>query len=1217
MNLPQDNLSTELELISASLLPAESLHYSSATSVYPQEFDITNSDSGRSMHVEIHEDYPRTGSVKVGMKGNSMGRDEALGWKGWVNEKMLEWDDAEDYPLYQILTSQFLPLLAPSAMSPSPPPSIPSETTTSSIPYHVLLVSHHLLSSTKRKNIISLSSTLSLIGFSKTGHPGIMYAIGDEADLTEWIREIKSWNWLALRVKMGPEPIPEEKEQAVERRGREEGARGGKGRGEWVEVEKSIYNKAIIDLRHTVGIEYVAWMEDTAARVFDQFTPLDTTIFPETFGPRDEDPLIRFGEWLNTYSQNNHHIHDHFETRKQSVEADRRMTDCLRQDVINRHKEARAMGPAERIILSAVEQPFPSYLHPQDVLMTVRTMRETPSFDQGGKVGPKEYADLDEEGDLRILIKLKNPLPKANKIEEADALHLHLDFAKKDLKKAADMVRTMKCKLQEPLRGADGISSLSAIWDKWEKDSKAKLQQLPEPLSPKLFPRCLTKEPGHNQLNTFKDIEQLVAPTAASGLKLPIPRDFMTQSSSKDVVKYSCIPASVSQRYNHLPMSPPPTVERKSKMPWDQDPHLEIPVMPAKISSPYMNPDSVNRLLTAVENPSPPARIRSFEGGSAAATPSCSFKGDEDVNIPSEARAFCDLLVNGGTQARMNRNNIYGRAEEEATAYAMEEQLDTSKTSHMPVLNMKYEAYGDPSNDLPKTFCELLEGSRNQGLEADKQMFIKYPGLNTALASETTPHPSETILRKLVERSPKSMTPARPRWMTIQDMDKLEGSAGDVKLDESFQAPSPALTATRRRKREEVPKKDAENVDELFEEGPDLSQKLKAADKPEKAMRVNLCKKTKVKNVQSNPQKTSLDDITDIITSRGVTDSRALTKNIQETSSNIPDHENNMKNDLSTIKGFLYIQKLDHLISQEQEPTYKLPPNQSLSPIFEEEEPMDWRLDPILTNPEWFIQISALQPQSFEIPVPIMATVSLFQNRPLIRMLESRGLYLLDSFPSLQGADLIISPTTALVFRPLSSLPDIHVELLEELKLAATYYQRVILVFETISYAASERYTKTSNNFNPLATAVVHALGSLSRGKKAAWGTRDIIGELDIMFAYKGAGEIANSVSKILREDEERLRQNMGEEGYLQYQGREWIGHESIVEHENIMVEMFGINTFGARYALATYGGAERLAYEMTEDERMEQLGPIWGQATTARFNDTLREMLGAVVVGL
>lgn len=163
------------------------------------------------------------------------------------------------------------------------------------------------------------------------------------------------------------------------------------------------------------------------------------------------------------------------------------------------------------------------------------------------------------------------------------------------------------------------------------------------------------------------------------------------------VVKYSRIPTSVSQRYNHLPISPPPTAERKSKMPWDQDPRLgksivkiksnvrlEIPVMPARISSSYMNPDSVNRLFTAVENPSPPARTRSFESGSAAATLSCSFKDDEDVNTPSEAQVFCDLLVNWGTQARVNRSGNYGRAEEEAMAYAMEEQLDTSKTSHMP-----------------------------------------------------------------------------------------------------------------------------------------------------------------------------------------------------------------------------------------------------------------------------------------------------------------------------------------------------------------------------------------------------------------------------------------------------------------------------------------------------------------------------------------------------
>ncbi|OWT39937.1 hypothetical protein C362_02433 [Cryptococcus neoformans Bt1] len=1057
------------------------------------------------------------------------------------------------------------------------------------------------------------------------------------------------------------------------------------------EIRQSIYRKAIIDLRHTVGIEYVAWMEDTAARVFDQFALLDTTIFPETFGPRDEDPLIRFGEWLNDSSQNKHHVRDYFETPKQSLEADRRMKDRLRQEVVNRHKEARAKGPAERMILSAVDQPFPSYLHPQDVLMTATTMRETPSFDQGDKVCPKKYADLGEKGDFRFLVNLQNLLPKDKKIEEADALHLHLDFAKKDLKKAADMVRTLKHKLQNPVRGADGILLQSAIWDKWEKDSKAKIHHLPEPLSPKLFPRCLTN-PRPNQLNTFKDIEQLIAPTVTSGLNLPISRDIITQNSSRgwatedsndfveealklknlddfdgvpfspltpnSVNKHSRIRASVSQRYNQLPMTPPPTVEHRLKMPWDQDPRLELPVMPARIhSSPYINSGSINHLFTAVDNPSPPTQIRSFEVGSAEATPSCSLKGDEDKDRPSEAQIFCDLLAIGDTQARANGNGSHGRAEEEAMAYAMEEQLDTSKTSHMRVLNVKHEAYGDPSNNLPKSFCDLLESSRKRGLEADKQMFIKYPGLSTALASElhwipfstindaaliedgakvspmgnnlprsltfppadllsqTIPHPSETVLRKLVERSPKSMTPARPRWRTIQDVDELQEPAEDVKLSESPQAPSLALTSTRPKKRKGVSQKDSNEVDELFEEGPNLAQKPTAtADILGKTMTVNLRKKTKVKDaLQSNLQEATLDDIIDIITSRRVTHGQALTGNTQGTSSTLLDDavpRDDMKNDLSTIKGFLHLQKLDHLISQEQEPTYNFPSDQNLSPIFEEEEPRDWRLDPLLTNPEWFIQTSALQQQSFEAPMPVMAAVSLFQNRPLIRMLESRGFYLLDSFPSLQGADLVISPTIALVFRPLSSLPDIHVELLEELKLAATFYQRVILVFETISYAASERYAVESSNSNPLGTNIIHALGSLNRGKKAAWSMNDIIGELDIVFASKGAGEVVDSMSKVLREDEGRLRENMGEEGYLQYKGREWIGYEPIAEHENTMVEMFGINAFGARYALATYGGAERLAYEMTEDERMEKLGPIWGQIITARFNDILRETL-------
>ena len=64
-----------------------------------------------------------------------------------------------------------------------------------------------------------------------------MYAVGEHDDLVEWLREVKRWNWLALRVRIGVEPVPDGQ---VEKggKGKEEGARGGKGRGQWVELEK-------------------------------------------------------------------------------------------------------------------------------------------------------------------------------------------------------------------------------------------------------------------------------------------------------------------------------------------------------------------------------------------------------------------------------------------------------------------------------------------------------------------------------------------------------------------------------------------------------------------------------------------------------------------------------------------------------------------------------------------------------------------------------------------------------------------------------------------------------------------------------------------------------------------------------------------------------------------------------------------------------------------
>lgn len=72
--------------------------------------------------------------------------------------------------------------------------------------YHVLFTSHHLKSSTKRRHLQQWSASLSLDGFAKIGHPGVIYAQGERANLEEFVDNVKSMQWLALKVRF-VEPV--------------------------------------------------------------------------------------------------------------------------------------------------------------------------------------------------------------------------------------------------------------------------------------------------------------------------------------------------------------------------------------------------------------------------------------------------------------------------------------------------------------------------------------------------------------------------------------------------------------------------------------------------------------------------------------------------------------------------------------------------------------------------------------------------------------------------------------------------------------------------------------------------------------------------------------------------------------------------------------------------------------------------------------------------
>jgi hypothetical protein len=87
---PEAAIDAELELITSSLLPAERLVLSDENT-WPRTVDITSDDSDFSLHITLLEGYPDRDAVRIDVKGSQMGRDEAGGWKSWIEGTMDDW----------------------------------------------------------------------------------------------------------------------------------------------------------------------------------------------------------------------------------------------------------------------------------------------------------------------------------------------------------------------------------------------------------------------------------------------------------------------------------------------------------------------------------------------------------------------------------------------------------------------------------------------------------------------------------------------------------------------------------------------------------------------------------------------------------------------------------------------------------------------------------------------------------------------------------------------------------------------------------------------------------------------------------------------------------------------------------------------------------------------------------------------------------------------
>ncbi|ODO05273.1 hypothetical protein L198_01965 [Cryptococcus wingfieldii CBS 7118] len=1078
------------------------------------------------------------------------------------------------------------------------------------------------------------------------------------------------------------------------------------------EIRQSIYRKAVVELHNKIGVDYVDWMEDTAASVFETFTEIDTTTYPETFGPRDEDPLVHFNEWLANLPRPAYDPYSHYESRAEEEGANGRMKDPFINAVMKRHKEAKSSSPAQvsfkpigeylctvlTLSVTTSDDPWPEYLHPREVLMTAKMMEETLTIGNGDDGLPENYEVLGDKG-FHILGILRNPQIKPRQANAEEVLNLRPDWSDEELHIASEKVKDVNTKIKAYNKTISGAVSGNPIWGKWEEESELLLNSVPLPLSPPLFPLKEAVADLPQLPETFKDLEGTVGEASHSRLRLSGSRamtgrglgprwatdndsqEFLEQvMSSNNLDKFDGVPFApltpksvdkhsrlqpIQSQATFLPPSPPPTHSRNKRMPWEENPRIEPPLMPARFDLPSSNSHHIDQLFTPVRNSSPPLPPVTVEGRTDIATPSLSGVAEqmEDSCVQPINKVLRDILSTTQLDTHKEREG-YGTAEETAFAHATSEELDTTKTNHIGIPNITEEAYSDPRNNLPMSYSGLAD-SLAGGVETDRMLFVKYPGVSTALASELdwdpyrshhhspvrhdhaanvsalpdppasqlrhssghlpgpVHHPADAAIRSLVERPMKKMTPVKPRWMTIQDAEREEALKSSNKKSLTSSAlsetttlpatytPSPAAKGkTNKRKKGQVIPGDVGDMPE--DDGLVDAEIVTITPTPKSTKEAvgDSRKKRKAAESLKAPSNPTLDDILMSIVPPPQTQesNRERTGHSKELSTVTLTRPTNA--DPSTLSGFLHLQNLGHLAGQDAEVACKQAVGQDLSAIFEEDEegePVNWRADPAIQNPSWYDRASQGNVQPYANPMPVIAKVDLFKNRPLIKALESQNFYLFDN-RDLQGADLVISPVTAVIFRSLQTLPDVHVQLLEQLKEAASFYHHVILVFETISFVIADKHEDAGKCANPLGVEIIHALGSLKRGQKAAWqGDADIIGKVEFVFACEGANEVVRGVMGALESDEAMLKDRMGEEEYQRYGGRRWMQSEPVPDHEATLIDTFGVNTFNARFATVRHGGAERLAYDMSAEERLLLLGPVWGEDVVIRFNDVLK----------
>ncbi|WVQ96648.1 hypothetical protein IAU59_003753 [Kwoniella sp. CBS 9459] len=314
--------------------------------------------------------------------------------------------------------------------------------------------------------------------------------------------------------------------------------------------------------------------------------------------------------------------------------------------------------------------------------------------------------------------------------------------------------------------------------------------------------------------------------------------------------------------------------------------------------------------------------------------------------------------------------------------------------------------------------------------------------------------------------------------------------------------------------------------------------------------------------------------------------------------------------DPRTLEGFLVIRGHGDLADRDK-PSSQL---RELYPV-QEEEPEDWRSNTDIQNPKWYIKSASTttHPQSSSFLILVAATV--LQNIPLVRAMREAGFDLVERENRMEETDIALSASTAVVIHDFSTLGYTRDKLFQDLKAAAGYYKRVILILEIKPVTSTDNtggITKgEGKDISPLTDDALRGLKTLKKAYNYAFkSTKSIIGDLEIVYAYNGAAEVAKAINHLAREEGKQAASQLEQGHWEEMWGhRNWLRS---VQPENWqigdLIHHFALNSFCAIYAFYRSNGNVEAIEHMSDRERTAEFAPVFGPVIMDRFNSLMRQ---------